>query len=453
MDEKNKKGLRLLLVVFAVLLLILIGAVAAYLHWERAPEVTAETAPLVIAVSRPATRDREPDGGDTAGRTRREGVYTLLLAGQDNGNGNTDTMMLARLDTLAHTIDVVSLPRDTMVNAGWEIHKLNAAYAVGALNGGGAESLCRHVAKLIGFEADSYAFVDLDAFVAVIDALGGVDFDVPVAMDYEDLGQDLRIHLQPGFQHLNGYQAMGLCRFRSGYVNADLGRIEMQQRFLEACAGQFLTLGNIPNAGKVVEILSKNLETDLTGGNIAWFLRQYLKCRSEDIRFYTAPSVETGMDGYSYTVLELDPWLEMINACLNPYEEAITEGDLDLVYFRNGRMGCTTSMRFSLAMPPSEAVPALQEVEEPSVTFVMEEGEQRPTIVVVDLNEPSPPPEETEPPDETQPPIGETAPEQPEPTAEPEAPGEAEAPTEPEMPEEPSAPEIEIVLEGAGGET
>ena len=72
-----------------------------------------------------------------------------------NGNGNTDTMMLARLDTRAHTIDVVSLPRDTMVNAGWEIHKLNAAYAVGALNGSGAESLCRHIAKLIGFAPGS----------------------------------------------------------------------------------------------------------------------------------------------------------------------------------------------------------------------------------------------------------------------------------------------------------
>ena len=87
----------------------------------------------------------------------------------------------------------------------------------------------------------------------------------------------------------------------------------MQHRFLLACAEQFITLGNIPHVAEVVDILSHSLETDLSGGNIAWFLRQLLRCRSEDIRFYTAPSRPTDAGGISYTVLELDPWLEMLN--------------------------------------------------------------------------------------------------------------------------------------------
>ena len=346
MDKKNRKGIRLALGILLGLLILLIGAVCAFRIWARAPEVTAQTRPLVVAVSKPAAR-RAPAEAAEKTRTRKEGVYTLLLAGQDNGNGNTDTMMMLRLDTESRTIDAVSIPRDTMVNAPWQIRKLNAAYAMGAWNGGsGAESLRRHVAKLTGIEADNYAIVDLDAFVQVVDALGGVDFDVPVAMDYEDLGQDLTIHLQPGPQHLNGYQAMGLCRFRSGYADADFGRIDMQHRFLKACAAQFLSLGNIPNVGRVVEILSHSLETDLSGGNIAWFLRQFLKCRSEDVRFHTAPSWPTDANGISYTVLELDPWLEMINTSLNPYQEPVTAEDLDLVFSRGGALGCTAARRF-----------------------------------------------------------------------------------------------------------
>lgn len=346
MDNKDKRVIRIALGILLGLLALGIGAVCAFRIWARPPELTAQTRPLVVAVSKPAAR-RAPAETAKKTRTRKEGVYTLLLAGRDDGNGNTDTMMLLRVDTDKRAIDAVSIPRDTMVNASWQIRKLNAAYTMGVLGGGsGAESLCRHVARLSGIEADNYAIVDLGAFVEVVDALGGVDFDVPVAMDYEDLGQDLRIHLQPGPQHLNGYQAMGLCRFRSGYADADFGRIDMQHRFLKACAAQFLTLGNIPNVGRVVEILSHSLETDLSGGNIAWFLRQFLKCRSEDIRFHTAPSRPTDANGISYTVLELDPWLEMINTSLNPYQEPVTAEDLDLVFSRGGALGCTAARRF-----------------------------------------------------------------------------------------------------------
>ena len=342
----NRKKRRVLWGILLGLLLLLAGAVCVYMVWERAPEVTAGTRPLVVAVSKPLVRET-PDTAAEKTRTRKDGVYTLLLAGRDNGNGNTDTMMVARLDTEARRVDAVSIPRDTMVNAPWQIRKLNAAYAMGALSGGsGAESLRGHVARLIGFEPDNYAILDLDAFVRVVDALGGVDFDVPVAMDYEDRGQDLAIHLQPGPQHLNGGQAMGLCRFRSGYADADLGRIEMQHRFLQECASQFITLGNIPNVSKVVEILSDSLETDLHGGNIAWFLRQLLRCRSEDIHFSTAPNRPADAGGISYTVFELDPWLEMLNENLDPYREAITAADLDLVFYSGGGLGCTARRRF-----------------------------------------------------------------------------------------------------------
>lgn len=279
---------------------------------------------------------------------RREGVYTFLLAGQDNGNGNTDTLMVIRLDTGAHTIDAVSVPRDTMINTSWQIRKINAAYSMGPYSGlSGAESLSAYMEDLTGFPFDGYAVVNLQAFVDIVDAMGGVWFEVPMAMHYEDPSQSLAIHLQQGYQRLDGRQALGLCRFRSGYPSADIGRIDMQHRFLKACAEQFIEQGSIPNAVRVVQILADNVETDMNAGKIAWFLAQALRCPSENIRFHTAPNQADSVGGYSYTVLELEPWLEMLNRCLNPYSAPLAASDLNVVYTQDGRLGFTAEPCFS----------------------------------------------------------------------------------------------------------
>jgi len=300
--------------------------------------VTATARPLKTSLAAPA----QQPGGE-----RRRGVYTLLLAGQDNGNGNTDTLMVVRLDTTQHSIDVVSIPRDTMINTAWQIRKINAAYSMGVYEGGsGPEALCRYVAGLTGFEPDGYAIVNLSAFVRAVDAMGGVYFDVPFAMDYEDSTQNLSIHLKKGYQLLTGTQAMQLCRYRSGYASADLGRIDMQQRFLKACAAQFIERGSIPNAVRVVEILASELETDMSAARIAWLMAQVLACKSENIRFSTAPSLADTVGGYSYTILELEPWLELLNRCLNPGSLPITAAELDLVYAQDGQIRCTAAAKF-----------------------------------------------------------------------------------------------------------
>ena len=346
-QSKTTKG-KILRGGLSAAVLILTAALCAYLQWERAPTPTgAPERAEVLAVNRVLPEvTTEPQPTETAPvSARRDGVYTLLLAGQDDGNANTDTLMVARLDSGEHRIDVVSIPRDTMINTAWKIRKINAAYAMGPYNNeSGAASLSRQIARLTGFEPDCYAILDLDAFRQVIDVMGGVRFEVPMAMDYEDRSQGLSIHLRPGEQLLNGQQAMGLCRYRSGYSNADLGRIEMQQRFLKSCADQFISLGNIPNLPKVVQILAEHLETNVSAGNIAWLLRQTLQCKSEDIHFSTAPTALDTVDGYRYTILELEPWLALVNASLNPYRETIRAEDLDLIYRRDGGIACTAVM-------------------------------------------------------------------------------------------------------------
>ena len=351
--KKLRRALPLALGAALALGLLLFGA---YRLWERAPEPApppaASPTPSAAPYRAPSAVPSPSPSPEYTGRPfatgRQDGVYSILLAGSDQGNGCTDTIMLGRLDTQAHTADFVSIPRDTLINTDWEVRKLNSVYWGARNNGGdGISALQEHVRRLTGFEADCWAVLDLEVFEQVIDAMGGVWFDVPVAMDYEDGGQNLSIHLQPGYQKLDGEGAMGVCRFRSGYVTGDLGRIETQHAFLSACAKQFIRLGKVPNLPKVARILAEGVDTNLSAANIAWFLRQALHCRSDDVHFYTAPTLDDTVHGYSYAVLELEPWLEMVNEHLNPYEEPVNAWDLDLVYRSGGGYTATGTLRGS----------------------------------------------------------------------------------------------------------
>ena len=345
MDKKAKR--RLLLSAAGVVAAGALGLVSLYMLWERPPKQSTPpvAAELVPGTPPPASAlpSPTPDPGTAFPTARQDGVYTFLLAGSDDGTGNTDVIMVGRLDTVHHTANFVSIPRDTCINVDTPIRKLNSVYW-GAINNGGigSEALLRHIRKLTGLDVDCYAVIDLDAFQRTVDALGGVWYEVPKRMYYD--GGPV-IDLQPGYQLLNGEQAMWLCRYRSGYLNGDLDRIEVQHDFLKAAASQFLELGSIPNIPAVAGILAESMDTNMTAANMAWFARQLLRCRGEDIRFETAPNTPAFFHELSYTFLDLYDWLDMINADLNPGSVPVTEGMLDLVYLHNGEVGCTAALQ------------------------------------------------------------------------------------------------------------
>ena len=266
--------------------------------------------------------------------------------------------------------------------------------------------------KLTGFDVDCYAVLDLDAFEQVVDALGGIWFDVPQRMYYD---QGPVIDLEPGWQLLNGEQAMWLCRYRSTYVNGDLDRIRVQHDFLKAAADQFLSLGSIPNIPQVASILAESTDTNMTAANLAWFARQLLRCKSEDVRFYTAPNTPAYVNDISYTFLNLYDWLEMVNTRLNPGSTPIGEGQLDLVYLHNGAVSCTTAIQgisyFQLGRRQTPSEPEPQPASIPDEVYVP--PQPRPRILT------APPPEEWFDVTEPEPAYDEPV---PEPAAEPDAP-------------------------------
>ncbi len=351
---KRKKWLRLAMLIGGGLAAVSAVLVGAYFLWEEPPEIAGGN-PVLTDVSQAAGASPAPDASPTPAPTptpdrgtafeteRQDGVYTLLLAGSDDGTGNTDTIMVGKLDTVRHKACFVSIPRDTLINVDAPIRKLNGVYWTAVYSGAdGSEALRRHVKKLTGFDVDCYAIISLEGFERAVDALGGIWYDVPQRMYYED---GPVIDLQPGYQLLSGEQAMWLCRYRSGYINGDLDRIEAQHDFLKAAAEQFLQLGSIPNIPEVAAILAESMDTNMTASNMAWFARQLLRCRSEDIRFLTAPNTPAYVNDLSYTFLDLYNWIQLVNEELNPSTQPVGEGQLDLVYLRGGEVCCTTTLR------------------------------------------------------------------------------------------------------------
>ncbi len=281
--------------------------------------------------------------------TRTEGVYTFLLIGTDKGGGNTDTIMVVTFDASEKKCSLVSIPRDTMVNVRWDIKKINSVYSINGVDG-----LKEHVKKLLGFAPDHYVKIKLQAFVDVVDAMGGVTFDVPRTMDYDDPVQDLHIHLKKGTQKLDGMQAMGLVRWRHnndytrGYSTIE--RDKTQQAFLKTMAKQCLSVKNWDKISDYVKIFSKNVESDLTVGEMLWLAKAGMSVDAEDIHMFTLPGIQsvnywsrTYHSYQSYILANADENLKLVNEYLNPYKEPITKSMLDVVFINaDGSLGTTS---------------------------------------------------------------------------------------------------------------
>lgn len=272
------------------------------------------------------TQPKSPEGTGL----RRDGVSTVLLAGTDESGARTDTLMLLTVDRPQKTVSLVSIPRDTLVNGSYNVPKINSVY--GANKGGaeGIDMLMTRVAECIGFRPDGYMLIQLEAFSALVDRMGGVRFDVPVDMFYNDPSQDLFIDLKAGLQTLNGQEAMGVVRFRSGYTDADLGRVQVQRDLLAALMDQMISLEGITKSPQLLNDLLAYTDSDLTVSNCLWLARTALFCDLGNIQSVTLPGSARNFPSGSYYVLDPALVAETVNACCNPYETPVTAEQLNI---------------------------------------------------------------------------------------------------------------------------
>ncbi|MBQ8541090.1 MAG: LCP family protein [Clostridia bacterium] len=223
--------------------------------------------------------------------------YNILVLGVDVEAKLTDVMMLCQIDPVDHQVSMLSIPRDTRIKLNNRNIKINSSFSHG-----GVEQVINCVKDLTGLPVHHYFLIDTKAFRDTIDALGGVYFTVPRKMDYEDPLQDLYIHLERGYQLLDGEKAEQLVRFRR-YTNGDIDRIKVQQDFLKELIEQKLTAAYILKIPEVYSIVEKNSSTDMTRREMIDAGKQLLAVKdSEKFRSFTVPGEGQYIGEVSYYV-------------------------------------------------------------------------------------------------------------------------------------------------------
>ena len=334
-----------------LLIALLCGVVAggSYLLKIRAPQLPnkgdAQKDPNQTQVD-------EIDYGDGVrpradGERKSKDFYTVLVLGRDTGGGgNTDTMLLASYDVTNQKATVMSIPRDTMVNVPWDVKRINSVYNYYGGGEKGIKALYKEISQLVGFEPDYQVIVEWDAVGAIVEAMGGVYYDVPRNMNYDDPYQDLHIHQTKGYRKLSGSDVMQVLRYRHdtdihyGYPDGDLGRIKTQQSLLKAMIEQLLQLKNVTKIGDFARAVKNNVTSDLTFEEMLWFGSQAVMggLKVEDVNFVTMPN--TALYVYSrayprwpqnYVFPKAQELLDIVNNELSPFVEKFTMRDLDIM--------------------------------------------------------------------------------------------------------------------------
>ena len=246
-------------------------------------------------------------------------------------------------------------------------------------------ALYKEVAQLVGFEPDFQVIVEWEAVGKLVDAIGGVYFDVPYHMDYHDPYQDLVIEQAKGYRLLDGEDAMQVIRWRkndadSPYGNVqvgDSGRMEIQQDFLMAVIKQMMQPANVMNISKIAKVFEETVQTDMSFQNILWFGQQAFTGGLDlgNVSFFTMPYKSawawsrTYQQNLDYVIPDAQALLEIVNNQLSPFSEVFTLSDLDIMYANSdGSVGSTTGRveDTAAALPPVKpAKPQEPDVQEP----------------------------------------------------------------------------------------
>lgn len=224
-----------------------------------------------------------------------------IRIGQDGQTGiRSDTMILCKVNFDDGSIKMMSLPRDSRVPIRGNLDKLTHAHSYG-----GMRLLMQTVRDFTNLDVDYYVRVDYRAVERIVDAIGGVEVDIPQRMHYEDTtkGQELFVNFEPGRQKLDGEDAIRFLRFRS-YSDGDIDRVKMQQYFLTELIKQTLTPRNILRLPQLLNVYSSYIDTNMEPSMVFSGVRMAGNLNSEMIETTTLPGEFLDLDASYWQIYE-----------------------------------------------------------------------------------------------------------------------------------------------------
>lgn len=287
--KKSKHTVRKVLLTFFIIICIIAGIF--YYKIEKNGGGLKGMISTVIGVNNKDTKNLED-------------IYVLCLGKSQN---MTDTILVARYSPKAQQISMMSIPRDTFI--GNDKENTSTADKINSLYQYSPQKTLDAVNKVTGLNIKYYAMVDTRALRDLVDALGGVEFDVPIDMDYDDVTQDLSIHVKKGYQKLNGTQAEGVVRFRHNnngtsypieYGDNDLGRMKTQRAFIKTVLKQAMQPSNITKVNKMVDIAQKEVETNLKWDEMKEYIPALMEFNTDNLHTASLPGTAQYLGIYSF---------------------------------------------------------------------------------------------------------------------------------------------------------
>lgn len=220
-----------------------------------------------------------------------EPINILVLGvSEDIGAELSDTIIVCNYDPSSQKLVMLSIPRDTFVGKSPETAK--GSDKINSLYNKDISKTLKAVNNITDLDIKYYAIVKNSSLIKIVDILGGIDFEVPIDMDYDDPTQDLHIHLSKGMQRINGEKAEQLLRFRhnndktsypSSYGDNDFGRMKTQRNFIKETIKQTLKLRNIPKARIIYNSIMENIETNIEKEMIFSYIPKAATFETENI--------------------------------------------------------------------------------------------------------------------------------------------------------------------------
>ena len=304
-DKKKNKQHTLRKVLLTLLLIIIVTGIIFFIHVQKNGGGLKGIVTTVIGSS--AEKEKE-----------LQDIYLLVMGKSEN---MTDTIMVVKYSAKNQSASMLSIPRDTFTGDDEKkaraSDKINSKY----INGGAQDTL-KEVNELTGLNIRYYLIVDTKALRDLVDAIGGVEFDVPIDMDYDDVTQSLHIHVKKGMQLLNGEQAEGVVRFRhnnnytsypASYGDNDLGRMRTQREFLKILLKQLMKPTNITKINNLLKIAQEEVETNIDWNTAKGYVPSLFGFNTNNLVTNALPGEPKYANGVAVFIASQSKTKELIN--------------------------------------------------------------------------------------------------------------------------------------------
>lgn len=341
--KKTKKRGAVRIIILSVLLIVLVALVSVVVYtvgFHEPDTQIDDTKPFDIITTPPQTEENktpettEPEETEPPEPTVKE--FNFLLLGRDQTGANTDVIMVINYNVTSGGIAILQIPRDTFIELNNVPYKINSLYFnfyteaerqnEKDLEDYALTKFAQTLEQNLCINIHYYAMVNLVGFRNIVDILGGIELDVPADMKYYDDSQNLYINLKKGRQVLDGKKAEQFVRFRSGYVQADIGRMDAQKIFMSALLRTVKEKFSITTIVKIANEVYKHVKTDVPLDDMVYFAKNLLSIDLSNIKMMSMPgkSARSGGDsGLWYYVMNRKGMAAIIEEHFNIYPDLV----------------------------------------------------------------------------------------------------------------------------------